>query len=234
MLSLSSCGPIDVESSINNTNVKSNVESEKLQDYSNASELIDILKSTEVKQSNVTSYSANELLNFIDYYASVNLVTPICDLHKRFPIEHIFEPEKAVPYCIYRLDTGEKMFVFFDDGSCAARPVSAVFIVKDDLTFESFKSLEEGMTLADVEAIDSGTKLMDTVKNHPLGRGNTLHMTKDGFVKITYTVGNFKNAPIPEDSEEFKIEKVEFIPNGGDIEITYMDEIKTFTFKFQD
>ena len=220
MLSLSSCGPIDVESSINNTNVKSNVESEKLQDYSNASELIDILKSTEVKQSNVTSYSANELLNFIDYYASVNLVTPICDLHKRFPIEHIFEPEK--------------MFVFFDDGSCAARPVSAVFIVKDDLTFESFKSLEEGMTLADVEAIDSGTKLMDTVKNHPLGRGNTLHMTKDGFVKITYTVGNFKNAPIPEDSEEFKIEKVEFIPNGGDIEITYMDEIKTFTFKFQD
>ncbi len=234
MLSLSSCGPIEIETSINNTNVKSTVENKKLQDCSDASELIDMLKTTEAKQGTVTSYSANELLEFIDYYASVNLVTPICDLYKRFPIEHIFEPEKAVPYCIYQLDTDEKMFVFFDDGSCAARPVTAVFIVNESLNFDSFKSLEAGMTLADVEVIDSGTKLMDTVKNHPLGRGNTLHMTKDGFVKITYTVGNFKNAPIPEDPEEFKIEKVEFIPNGGDIEITYMDEIKTFTFKFQD
>lgn len=193
-----------------------------------------MFETLKAQRSEVQKYSAQELLNYIDYYAGVNIITPMAELDKKFPIQQLYTPENASPFCIYHLDTGEKMFVFFDGNMFFINPVIAVFIVKDTLDSKNFNTLEAGMTLADVETIDSGTKLMDTVKNHPLGRGNTLHMTKDGFVKITYTVGNFKNAPIPEDPEEFKIEKVEFIPNGGDIEITYMDEIKTFTFKFQD
>lgn len=192
--------------------------------------MFETLRAQRSESSEVQKYTAQELLNYIDYYASVNVITPMSELDKKFPIEQLYTPENASPYCIYQLDSGEKMYVFFDGNMFFINPVIAVFIVKDTLGFENFNGLETGMTLADVEAIDSGTKLMDTVKNHPLGRGNTLHMTKDGFVKITYTVGNFKNAPIPEDSEEFIIEKIEFIPSESDIEITFMDELRKFVF----
>jgi len=191
------------------------------------------------KDDSAVTYSAKELLEYIDYYGSLNFATPVDYLSEKYPIEKMAAPENMSPYCIYNLDDGKKMYVFFDYNT---HLVTSLFIVDEPVSSDAFKSLKKGMTLSDVENIDPGTKILDTYGNNPLAFSQTLHMTSDGFVKITYMVGDspygsmvetryFKegsSAAVPLNTDDFVIGSVDFIPNGDEMRLYYQESDRAF------
>lgn len=163
-----------------------------------------------------TAYSADELINYICYDEGPNFVTFMYDLNEKYPMEHMTKPDNASPYCIYNLNNGYKLFVFFDDDEDFLRPVTSIFAVKDLLTMSDFDSLECGMSLNDVESVDSGIKLINSIKAPFLSENQTLHITSDGFVKITYSGGEFDYSTLkPKKNEDYIISSIEFTPNGS-------------------
>lgn len=162
------------------------------------------------------TYSADELINYICYDEGPNFVTFMYDLNEKYPMEHMVTPDKSSPYCIYNLNNGYKLFVFFDDDEDFLRPVTSIFAVKDLLTMSDFDSLECGMSLNDVESVDAGIKLINSIKAPFLSESQTLHITSDGFVKITYSGGEFDYSTLkPKKNEDYIISSIEFIPNGS-------------------
>lgn len=163
-------------------------------------------------------YSAEDIIPQIQYCRTYNFLTFQYEMEKNYPIEYYVTPENNAPYCVYRLDTGSKMFVFFNEEKDGLGDVVYFFVVDQILEKEDFSALKQGMTLSDVEATDPGTKSIDTLNVFSLFKHFTLHMVKGGFVKITYEGGDFcldNNSTIKiEDPNEFVITDITFIPNG--------------------
>lgn len=166
-------------------------------------------------------YHGEEIIGEIQCWRSFNFLTFLYQMEESYPIEYLVTPENGAPYCVYWLDNGSKMFVFFNEEDDGLSEVVYFFVVDKILEREDFSALKQGMTLADVESIDSGTKYIDTIKVSSLLKQFTLHMVKDGFIKITYEGGEFSPNSnfklIVEDPNEFVITDITFIPNGGAI-----------------
>lgn len=74
--------------------------------------------------------------------------------------------------------------------------------------------------MADVEAIDAGTRIINTINANSLSQGFTLHIVEGGFIKITYEnrMFNGSNSTI-DDSNEYIVKEIVFIPYGEAIDI---------------
>lgn len=224
--------PVEISTKeVFDTTFESISEEELLDDKTSNEETNDFIKTEQWEMSNEvleqfkdnpnidkpnTTYSADELINYICYAEGPNFVTFMYNLNEKYPIEHMVTPDKSSPYCIYNLNNGYKLFVFFDDDEDFLRPVTSIFAVKDLLTMSDFDSLECGMSLNDVESVDSGIKLINSIKASFLSENQTLHITSDGFVKITYSGGEFDYSTLkPKKNEDYIISSIEFIPNGS-------------------
>ena len=163
-------------------------------------------------------YSAEEIIDYIDYCSGPNAITFLYLLDEKYPIEYFVRPAGASPYCIYKVDEGEKLFVFFNENEESLCDVTYFFLVKDKLTRESFAEISAGATLADVESIDQGTQLIDSINANSLSKGFTLHMVENGFIKITYEGGNVNRSKI-DNLNDFIVKEIAFIPNGNAIDI---------------
>ena len=165
-------------------------------------------------------YSAEEIISYIDYCGGPNIITFLYALDERYPIEYFVRPVGSAPYCVYKVDNGDKLFVFFNENEESLRDVTYFFLKKEYLTQESFAGISSGSTLADVEAIDQGTQFIDSVNAYSLSKGFTLHMVEGGFIKITYEGGgfNYRSSKL-ENSSDFIVKEVSFVPNGEAIDI---------------
>ncbi|MBP0973353.1 MAG: hypothetical protein J5851_05535 [Oscillospiraceae bacterium] len=166
-------------------------------------------------------YPAKEIIPQPVFFRSYNLLTFLYEMDENFPIEYYVTPENGAPYCVYRLDTGSHMFVFFNEEERSLGDVVYFFVVDQPLEQEDFSALQPGMTLVDVEAVDPGTKLIDSLNVCSLFKHFTLHMVKGGFMKITYEGGDFlvgSNSYVTyKDPSQFIITDITFIPNGEPI-----------------
>lgn len=165
-------------------------------------------------------FHAEDIVNYIRYFHGPNDITFLYQLNEEFPIEYFVKPVEAAPYCVYKVDNGDTLFVFFNENEDSLRDVTYFFLVKDKLTQASFSGISSGSTLADVEAIDRGTQLIDSVNASSLSKGITLHMVENGFIKITYEGGivNRRTSKI-DNPNDFIVKKITFIPNGDAIDI---------------
>lgn len=176
-----------------------------------------IMEADYSKQENNRAYSADQILSFLDYCGSNSNIL-MYDLNFEYPIQYLAIPNNACPYCIYHLDTGEDLYVLFTENK--VKEVAYCFIVNDKVHVkEDFDELKTGMSLADVETIDSGTKTLNSINACALRLSFTLHMVKGGFIKITYTGGELeydesRDAITVKNEDDYKINKIEFIPNG--------------------
>lgn len=165
-------------------------------------------------------YIAEEIIDFIDYCSGPNMVTFLHSLNERFPIEYLVIPSRSAPYCVYKVEGDDKLYVFFNEDEESLRDVTYFFLVKEKLTQESFFEISRGSTLADVEAIDAGTRIINTINANSLSQGFTLHIVEGGFIKITYEnrMFNGSNSTI-DDSNEYIVKEIVFIPYGEAIDI---------------
>ena len=170
------------------------------------------------------SFSQEELISQIRFMCPFNVATKYYQLKKFYPIEYIHIPnsDNSAGYCIYKLSEGGKLFVFFDDNPEGLYFVTNIFIVKDLLTRDDFNKLQSGMTLEDVEKIDSGTKVLNSINNDYLRFCQTTHIVKDGFIKIKYTQKE-ESCNSFDDNSNLVISSIEFIQNGSFIE--FPDEL---------
>lgn len=165
-------------------------------------------------------YSAEEIIDYIDYCSGPNAITFLYLLDEKYPIEYFVRPAGASPYCVYKVDEGEKLFVFFNENEESLRDVTYFFLEKEHLTQEAFAGISSGSTLADVETIDRGTQFIDSVNAYSLSKGFTLHMVDGGFIKITYEGGDFNyRSSKPENPSDFIVKEVSFVPNGEALDI---------------
>ncbi len=164
-----------------------------------------------------TVYSAPEILSRLYYCLGPNDVTFLCQLDEKYPIEYLAGADYRSPYCIYRIDGGS-LVLYFNENPYSLMNVTYAFVVYDLLKQEDFAGLKPGMTLADVERIDAGEKLIHTYNYCSVSRNMTLHMVEGGFMKITYTGGEqqyWTERKIG--SDEIVIQSIGFIPNGGNV-----------------
>jgi len=169
------------------------------------------------------SYSQNDLIDFISYMSGPNDVIMLYQLDEKFPIECIRIFNDSLTYCVYNLKEGGFLFVYlFND----LEFVHYIFLVKKTLIKDDFSKLEKGSPLRDVEKIDPGIKIINSMGKLPLTHEVTYHMVKEGFIKIIYNSDNF-------DPETYKVESVEFIPNGQSIIDFYnLGDSSAYNYKF--
>lgn len=158
-----------------------------------------------------TSYPQKELISYIHFLSSENVNTMLIHLNEEYPVECLRTFDDSLPYCIYKLQEGGLLYVFFH--GTPLKFTDYVFVVKEPLTQDSFRKIKKGSTLAEVEAVDPGTKLIHSIKKEqPYGMDylsfhkKSFHMVKGGFMSIHYT-GN--------DLEDFRVESIEFVPDGA-------------------
>ena len=157
------------------------------------------------------SYSEQELIDLLSYCETDNFNTMLYYLNDFFPIECIRSFTESCTYCIYKLKEGGLLYVFFH-GDYTGDPqkretllfTNYIFVVKESLTKNDFKKIKVGSRLKDVEAVDSGTKTINSINNQYLTSKVTYHLVKDGFVKIKY------ETETPKDLDSFKVASVEF------------------------
>ena len=184
------------------------------------------------------SYPQADLIDQIRYWYGPNFVTLMQQLDQMYPFECFRTFENTLPYCIYKLDEGGLLFVFLSPGGAENykdnKFVEYIFAVKEPLTKESFAGIKVGMSLADVESIDAGTKLINSINSGYLNGNKTQHMVKEGFFAITYEDGDFDSLSLAYGNpESFKIKSIEFVPNGGAMSGQFGDECR-YTFLTDD
>ena len=158
------------------------------------------------------SYSQYDLLNDLFYGINVNINKLMIKLNEQFPIQCLRTFDETLPYCVYKLKEGGKLFVFFD--GIGVYDASNVFVIKDKLSKADFEKLTVENTLADVENIDKGVTVVNSTMNkHLLSITNkTYYMVEEGFFLIKY------NDFLDKESKKTKIESIKFIPNGDRLE----------------
>ena len=164
-----------------------------------------------------TAYSEKELVDYLYYCGSDNMNTMLNLLNEKFSIEFVRTFDDSLMYCAYKLEEGGRLFVFFH--GISPKFADYVFVVKDVLHRKDFNSIKFGSTMADVENIDAGTKLVNSINTFYLDEANySLHMVKEGFLKISYEITDDAirgNTPFG----DCKVLSAEFIENGGAIEV---------------
>lgn len=163
-----------------------------------------------------TSYPQKELIASLSYLGTDNFNTSLHWLNNNYPVECIRTPQGFLTYCVYKLEEGGLLFVFFHGEEL--KSADYIFVVKEPLAKENFDGIQKGMTLADVEAVDPGTKLVNAIYTEYLTMGKTFHMVKDGFIAITYTQGGRSPSSyvrVDIDMTAYQVDTVQFIPNGG-------------------
>lgn len=185
-----------------------------------------------------TAYPQEELIRFLSYFESDNFNTVLDHLDEHYPVECLRNFDDSLTYCIYKLQEGGLLYVFFHGTSL--KFADYVFVVKEPLTQDSFRKIKKGSNLADVEAVDPGTKLIhSTKKKQPYGmeylwKKQTYHMVQGGFMAIQYTTDNW------EDYGNYRVESIEFVPNGSPLikgvndEFYCLDGISTYRLLPQD
>lgn len=185
-----------------------------------------------------TAYPQEELIRFLSYFESDNFNTMLDHLNEHYPVECLRNFDDSLTYCIYKLQEGGLLYVFFHGTSL--KFADYVFVVKEPLTQDSFRRIKKGSNLTDVEAVDPGTKLIhSTKKKQPYGmeylwKKQTYHMVQGGFMAIQYTTDNW------EDYGNYRVESIEFVPNGSPLikgvndEFYCLDGISTYRLLPQD
>ena len=214
-------------SPVDNTNSSSNTTSNNIhnesdpvvdstitnnQDNDRVLETNDIISRGSEKQMNqliTTSYSREELIEFIDYYQADNFTTTMDALDKKFPIQCVRTFPDSMPYSIYKLKDGGLIYIFYRSGY-GLFLTEYVFCVNELMKKEDFDKVEIGDSLSSVESIDEGTKIIDSIKSDYLRGRQTLHLVNGGIVKIEYTSEFIE-------LDKFKVSSVQFIPNGEDL-----------------
>ncbi len=155
-------------------------------------------------------YSQTDLLKSLNFGMSDNMNTDLYYIDEKYTVKYLRSFGDSLPYCIYKLKEGGKLFVFFHSGLKADN----VFIVKNKLSQSNFKELKAGDSITEVEKIDEGIGVLNSNTNEIiLGiRDKTYHMVKEGFVIIRYD--NYLNTP----KNNLRIKSIKFIPNGGRLE----------------
>ena len=163
-------------------------------------------------------WSAADILPRLHYCLGPNDVTFLCDLDPAYPVEYLVGADHKAPYCIYRLEDGGSLVLYFNENPNSLWNVSYAFVVYDLLQKEDFAELKPGMTLEDVERIDAGEKLIHTYNLYSVSRNLTLHMVEGGFIKIEYTGAEMQfYMDRKVENDEIIIKSVEFIPNGSNL-----------------
>ena len=164
-----------------------------------------------------TAYPQEELISYVDYGGSDNFNTMLYYLNTKYPVECIRDFDNAsLPYCVYRLQEGGYLFIFFH--GYELKFADYMFVVKESLTQRDFRHIRPGDSLADVEKMDTGTALYnrlhpEQIRTLPL----TLHMVEGGFMKITYETaetGDEAIAATEHNPQDYLVKTVEFIPDG--------------------
>ncbi|MCL2488079.1 MAG: hypothetical protein FWE80_05280 [Oscillospiraceae bacterium] len=170
------------------------------------------------------SYPQNDIISKILFAATLQNFNFFSIITPQFPAEciRVFD-DGSMPYVVYKLSEGGLFFVFYNvfTGSNLPENVSYAFIVKQPLTKNSFNSIKAGDTLTDVEKIDPSSKLFNET-NGGWGKGmlyfgETYHMVKEGFMRITYEVNEDIMNTTRYDSDKYTVKKIEFIPNGSNV-----------------
>ena len=122
--------------------------------------LIDHSSTKDMDDMITASYPQEILLKHISFGNTVNTDTTVSWLNNLFPIEcsRTFEDD-SLPYCIYKLQEGGYLYIFFYGIGATNRYASCAFVVKEALKKSDFNRIRPGKTLKDVERIDSGAKL---------------------------------------------------------------------------
>ncbi|MDR1564569.1 MAG: hypothetical protein LBS74_06395, partial [Oscillospiraceae bacterium] len=125
--------------------------------------------------------------------------------------------DNSMSYCVYKLNDGGACYVFFH-GEPTFAFADYLFIVKKPLKKSDFLDLKVGDTISKVETIDEGMQAINSIQTDYLFPTKTsLHMVKDGFVKITYTSKT-------DNIDDFKVKSIEFIENGSEINMNGFPE----------
>ncbi len=172
------------------------------------------------------SYETNQLISYICYRYSGNFDTMLHHLDEKFPVQCIRKFDDSLTYCVYKLEEGGLLFIYFHGNDDIAF-ANYAFVRKKVLYKKDFEKLNIGDSALDVEAIDSDAMLITHSIRTLLSDKISLHMVKEGFVKITYTTKSTDY-----NIENYKISNIEFIKNGG--EITMSDKVsgKDATYKY--
>ena len=160
------------------------------------------------------SYPQQELLSSLRFMDSPNNIS-LRSLDAIFPVEVMRALVTAPSYVVYRLEEGGYAFLFFHEEHYR---LDYVFVIKEPLTRECFEGIERGSSFADVEAIDPGFRVLNSITDYTsLGRWSreqtSTHMVREGFIRIHY-------GPVREDTgrdintEELRVTSIRFIPNG--------------------
>lgn len=195
------------------------------------------------------AYSQQDLLSMLYYNGSYNFNTQLQNLDAEFPVECLRTFEDAATYCIYRLKEGGYLYVYFDNTYDGAPPYEPtlkfaqyVFVVKKKLTRSAFSHIKPGTSIAEVEEIDPGRKIMNEISLLASMEELSCHMVENGFIKITYESAD-KEADRPETNElsawrEYSrtlvVKSIEFIPNGGEVITDFYDQKVAFRILPQD
>ena len=145
--------------------------------------------------------------------------TTLFALDRKFPVEVLrtFDSE-SLPYVVYRLEEGGYAFLFFRRER-RGYSLDFVFVVKESLTRQSFDEIEIGSSFAEVEAVDSGFRTLNSIITDyaPLGwdvrEQASIHMVREGFIRIQYDSVH-QCFLYGRSTEELYVTSIEFIPNG--------------------
>lgn len=157
------------------------------------------------------SYPQKSIIETVNFLCSDNMSTLLNTLNEKYPVECLRTFQNSLDYVIYRLDEGGYLYVFFHGTSL--KFADCIFVVKKPLQKEDFSEIKEGSTLADVENIDPGVKLIHSISSYYLVEPMTYHMVQEGFVRIEY-----QSAPYHSTTAEYdvtaKVKSVRFIAPG--------------------
>lgn len=170
------------------------------------------------------SYPAETLLRILNRFPVTDpkdvFIDDLTALHEQFPIEYLAADGDNEPYCIYQLEDGRRLFVFFQSYPFKkTTKYIAYFCITGNklLSQDDFSSLERGMTLTDVQQIDENTVVIMPDAAVTAYKRFSLHIVEGGFIKIVYTDGTLDpKTKLPVNPDDFAVNSVEFIPNGGD------------------
>ena len=147
--------------------------------------------------------------------------TLLRSLDTSFPIEVLRTFDGVpLPYVVYRLEEGGYAFLFFHEEHYR---LDYVFVIKEPLTRECFDGIKRGSRFADVEAVDPGFRVLNSITDYAALGGRwsqeraSTHMVREGFVQIQYghVYGHvYEHTGRDINTDELRVTSVRFIPNG--------------------
>ncbi len=178
------------------------------------------LHSTEkVAQLITKSVLQEEMMKFVYFGGSDNFNIMLNHYDTKFSVECIrmFEDDNFAPYCIFRLEEGGYLYVFFHGGDLWFTDYA--FFVKEPLTYKDFDKVQTGSKLEIVEQIDEGFSSYLRTNSVPFGGlAKSVHLVEDGFVVLDYKLTEGEWSSISFESTEWLknvvVKSKKFIPNG--------------------